>query len=98
MFYFDDFYGKKVLKSTFLSDFDCFFTTRDFVLTPANRLDLVELSENNRLFLKEKLNCANITTAKQIHSDNISIIDENNYFYDDTDQNVFSFLLIHVPH
>ena len=30
--------------------------------------------------------------------DYVSIEDMHIYFYDDTDQNVFSFLLIHVPH
>ena len=85
MFYFDDFYGKKILKSTLLKDYDCFFTTRDFVLTPANRSDLNKISESNRYFLKKNLNCAEITTAKQTHSDNIKIVEKNNYFYDDTD-------------
>jgi YfiH family protein len=85
MFYFDDFYGKKILNSTLLKDFDCFFTTRNFVLTPANRIDLNEISEKNRIFLKEKLNCKEITTAKQTHSDHIKIVETNKYFYDDTD-------------
>ena len=85
MFYFEDFYGKKILKSSLLSDYDCFFTTRDFVLTPANRDDLTNIAEENRNFLKTKLNILEITTARQTHSDNIKIINENNYFYDDTD-------------
>ena len=85
MFYFDDFYGKKILKSTLLSDYDCFFTTRDFILTAANRTDLCEIAEKNRTFLKEKLNVPNITTAKQTHSSNVRIIEKNNYLYDDTD-------------
>ena len=84
MFYFDDFYGKKVLKSTFLSDYDCFFTTRDFVLTPANRDDLIEEAKLNRQFLEKKLN-NKITSAKQIHSDNIAKINKENNYYEDTD-------------
>jgi YfiH family protein len=84
MFYFDDFFGKKVLKSTLLSDYDCFFTTRDFVLTPADRPDLVNEAETNRQFLKDKLN-AEINTAKQIHSSHSEIITENKTFYEDTD-------------
>ena len=56
MFYFDDFYGKKILKSTLLEDYDCFFTTREFVLTPSNRTDLEEEAKQNQYFLKEKLN------------------------------------------
>ena len=85
MFYFDDFYGKKILKSTFLKDFDCFFTTREFVLTHSNRTDLEGIAVKNRVFLKKNLNCDEITTARQTHSDNIKIINENDYFYDETD-------------
>ena len=85
MFYFEDFFGKKVLKSTLLSDYDCFFTTRDFVLTPANREDLTEESNINREFLKNKLNCKDINTAKQVHGCNIEIINNNKSFYDNTD-------------
>ena len=85
MFYFDDFYGKKILKSTLLSDIDCFFTTREFVLTPSNREDLEEECKQNRIFLKNKLNCNEITTAKQTHSSNIEVIKDKNFFYDDTD-------------
>ncbi len=84
MFYFDDFYGKKILKSSLLSDYDCFFTTREFVLTCASREDLKELSEHNRKFLSNKTGC-NITTAKQVHGNNIEIISKDKEFYDNTD-------------
>ena len=84
MFYFDDFFGKKVLKSSLLSDYDCFFTTRDFVLTPSSREDLKEICEQNRHFLIEKIGC-NITTAKQVHGNNVEIISEKKNFYDNTD-------------
>ena len=56
MFYFDEFQGKKVLKSTLLNDVDCFFTTRNFVLTPANREDLTKEAKNNRELLSQILN------------------------------------------
>ena len=85
MFYFDGFFGKKILKSTLLKDFDCFFTTRDFVLTPASRDDLAKEANENRNFLKSKLNCSEIITAKQTHSSNIAIVSKNKTFYDDTD-------------
>ena len=85
MFYFDDFYGKKVLKSSLLSDYDCFFTTRQFVITPADRPDLQYVSEFNKTFLKEKLNISEFYSAKQVHGTNIEIIDKNKYFYDSTD-------------
>lgn len=84
MFYFDDFQGKKVLKSTLLNDVDCFFTTRNFVLTPANREDLTKEAKNNRELLSQILN-TKITTAKQIHSDNIQIITTEKQYYEDTD-------------
>jgi YfiH family protein len=38
----------------------------------------------DRKFLEEKVSCK-ITTCKQTHSDNIAILEENKYFYDDTD-------------
>ena len=85
MFYFDDFYGKKILKSSLLSDFDCFFTTRDFVLTYKDRDDLISEAEKNRIFIKNKLNTNKIITANQIHSDNIAVINKKNDFYDNTD-------------
>lgn len=85
MFYFDDFYGRKILKSSLLSDYDCFFTTRDFVLTPAALTDLEEKSKHNRDFLKENLNCKEITTAIQTHSSNIQIVRNNEYLYENTD-------------
>ena len=85
MFYFDEFYGKKILKSSLLSDYDFFFTTRDFVFTAGALTELEETALKNRKFLKEKLNCKEIITAKQIHSDNIEIITENKIFYDNTD-------------
>ncbi len=85
MFYFDDFYGKKVLKSSLLADIDCFFTTRDFVLTSASRTDLEFEANQNRKFLTEKFGLKGIYTAKQTHSANVQIIKSEKYFYDDTD-------------
>lgn len=85
MFYFDDFYGRKILKSTLLSDYDCFFTTREFVLISANRKDLEETAEKNRVFLQSKLNCKEITSCKQVHSANIQIVNKTNLIYDNTD-------------
>ena len=48
MFYFDNFYGKRILKSTLLENYNCFFTTRDFVLTSASREDLKEIAEDEK--------------------------------------------------
>ncbi|MCD7780632.1 MAG: peptidoglycan editing factor PgeF [Candidatus Gastranaerophilales bacterium] len=85
MFYFDDFYGRKILKSDLLPEADCFFTTRDFVLTCADKKDLEEEALKNREFLKNKLSCSEITTAKQTHSSNIEVVTKNKHFYDNTD-------------
>ena len=84
MFYFDDFYGKKILKSTLLKDVDCFFTTRDFVLMSSSREDLKEEAEKNVEFLEEKFNAKTIR-VKQTHSSNIAVADGKCFFYDDTD-------------
>ena len=84
MFYFDDFFGKKILKSTLLKDYNCFFTTRDFVLTSANREDLKEIAKGNRCFLKENTN-SKITTAVQTHSCNVKTINKNEQLYENTD-------------
>lgn len=85
MFYFDDFFGKKILKSTLLENYNCFFTTRDFVLTPASLTELQSEADKNREFLKEKLGSKEITTAKQVHGNNIEIITDKKIFYDNTD-------------
>ena len=85
MFYFDNFFGKKILKSSILSDIDCFFTTREFVLTYSSREDLKEVSEKNRIFLLDKLNSKKLVTAKQIHSSNIETVKDGVFFYDNTD-------------
>ncbi len=86
MFYFDDFYGKKILKSTLLKDYDCFFTTRDFPLMNLSSDDdwKKEEAEQNRGFLEKKLN-SKITSAKQVHGDNIEIIRSRKNYYEDTD-------------
>ena len=89
MFYFDDFWGKKILKSTLLKDYDCFFTTRDFVLTPASRLDLVDEAEKNLNFLEEKLD-TKIVTCRQVHSNNVAIANDEQYFFEETDAIVSS--------
>ena len=85
MFYFDDFYGKKVLKSDFLTEYDCFISSRGFVLTPGALTNLENEACENRRFLKEKLGCNEIITASQVHGNNIEIVKENKTFYENTD-------------
>ena len=85
MFYFDSFYGKKVLKSTLLEGYDCFFTTRDFPLAYGSLKEMEETCTNNRNFLMEKLNCKNLIRTKQVHGNNIEIADNEHFFYENTD-------------
>ena len=85
MFYFDDFYGKKVLRSTLLKGYECFFTTKDFLLTPAKLDELKEETDRNKEFLKKHLMCQDIITAKQVHGDNVEIVSKDCNFYDNTD-------------
>ncbi len=85
MFYFDNFFGKKILKSSLLENFDCFFTTREFVLTSGSLPELTREAEQNRNFLIKKLNGEKIITAKQVHGNNVEIISEDKIFYDNTD-------------
>lgn len=87
MFYFEDFFGKKVLKSSILKGLDHFFTTKDFILTTGERTELEELTTQNRNYLCEKLGIKtkDLITAKQTHSDNIQIVDSEINFYDNCD-------------
>lgn len=87
MFYFEDFYGKKVLKSTLLSGIEHFFTTRDFVLTAGELTELQDLTIKNRNLLCDYLNITQdrLYKVKQTHSTNISLVKEYTNFYDDCD-------------
>ena len=85
MFRFDTFLGKKVLKSTLLDGIEHFFTTREFPLTPGDREDLKEEAQLNRKKLIEKFGIKALKTAKQTHSDHISVVNDEQDFYDDTD-------------
>lgn len=87
MFYFDDFFGKKVLKSDLLEGVEHFFTTRDFILTPGECVEFQDLATQNRDYLCKNFNIEfkNLITSKQIHSDNIIIADSQTNFYDNCD-------------
>lgn len=91
MFYFTDFFGKKVLKSNLL-DLEHFFTTRDFILTPGERAELLEETTQNRNYLCDKLNIErkNLITVKQTHSDNIDVVDPETNFYNNCDSLITS--------
>lgn len=87
MFYFEDFNGKKVLKSSLLNEVEHFFTTRDFILTTGEREELKDLTEENRTFLCSKLGIPrqNLICAKQTHSDNICSYEGSTNFFDNCD-------------
>lgn len=78
MFKLEEFWGKRILKSSLIDDnIMAFFTTRDLPLKAGERDDLVEEIENNKKFLCEKLNIPleNLFIPQQTHSDNIRCID-----------------------
>lgn len=87
MFYFDNFFGKKVLKSTLLEDCEHFFTTRDFVLHSGTREDLALESEKNVDFLVKNLNISknNLYRCKQMHTSNVEFAGSETNFFENTD-------------
>lgn len=87
MFYFDDFFGKKVLKSTLLNDCEHFFTTRDFILNFGTKKELLIETEKNIEFLAKNLGISKsrLYRCKQVHSANIEYGQGNNNFFENTD-------------
>ena len=77
MFRFEEFMGRKVLKSSLLDDYnvDAFFTTRDLALKAGEREDLIEEVEQNKKLVCDGLNIpyANLFIPEQTHSDNVGI-------------------------
>jgi hypothetical protein len=87
MFYFDDFQGKKVLKSTLLANCEHFFTTRDFVLAQGSCENLEKQVEQNidSLLYQENISKNELFRCQQTHSSNIEIAQKNKLFYENTD-------------
>ncbi|MCR5261111.1 MAG: peptidoglycan editing factor PgeF [Candidatus Gastranaerophilales bacterium] len=88
MFYFADFFGKKVLKSTLLDGLEHFFTTRDFVLHSGNREDLTETATCNVDFLREKLGLSEsqLYRCQQRHTNNVAVAShDSENFFENTD-------------
>lgn len=87
MLFFDDFHGKKVLKSALINGCDHFFTTRDMILHNGTRDDLAKYASDGVDFLLKKfgLTYDNLYRVKQVHSSNVVIADKNSHFYEDTD-------------
>jgi len=78
MFKFDEFMGKKVLKSSLIDDKSAvaFFTTRDLPLKYGEREDLIEEVANNKSLVCEGLNIPfeNLFIPVQTHSDNVETV------------------------
>lgn len=93
MFKLEEFWGKRILKSSLIDDDGvnaavvAFFTTRDLPLKAGERDDLIEEIENNKKFLCEKLSIKfeNLFIPQQTHSDNVEIIDLAKKKYPDCD-------------
>jgi hypothetical protein len=83
MFYFDDFYGKQVLKSDLLENITHFFTTRTFLSPESDKQ--AELLKENLMVLQPK----RIITPQQTHSDNVELVD-NREEYPNTDGIILS--------
>lgn len=89
MFKLEDFWGKRIIKSSVIEEENvvAFFTTRDLPLKAGERDDLIEEIENNKKFLCEKLGIGleNLFIPQQTHSDNVEIIDLAKKEYPDCD-------------
>ncbi len=87
MFYFDDFYGKKVLKSTLLDCCEHFFTTRDFPLFQGTLENIKSTAEENVKFLIKNSGIGekSLYRCKQMHTANIGIAENDINFFDNTD-------------
>lgn len=87
MFYFEDFYGRKVLKSTLLDCCEHFFTTRDFPLFQGTLENFRSTAEENVRFLIKNLNITEkyLYRCKQMHTANIMVAEQETNFFDDTD-------------
>ena len=87
MFFFDDFYGKKVLKSTLLEGCEHFFTTRNFVLAEGSREDLRQEASENVDVLIEKLDISaeKLYCCHQMHTNNVAVANGEDNFFENTD-------------
>lgn len=86
MFYFDDFFGKKVLKSTFINC-NHFFTTRDFILHAGSLACMEAQAALNVDFLIQKLKVKpeNLYRCRQMHTSNVEFAKGDVHCFDNTD-------------
>ena len=86
MFYFDEIFGKKVLKSDLLKNVEHFFTTRESVIKTKD-IEFEDLVLENKKIICDYLNIPlnNLITPSQTHTNNVEIVEKTKTRYPDTD-------------
>ena len=84
MFYFDEIYGKKILKSDFLNVVEHFFTTRETIIK-SKEPDMANLVEENKKLICDYLNVKELVRPSQTHSANIDFAQVGKSVYPETD-------------
>ncbi len=86
MFYFDEIFGKKVLKSDLLKNVEHFFTTRESVIKTKD-IEFEDLVLENKKIICDYLNIPlnNLITPSQTHTNNVEIVEKTKTSYPDTD-------------
>lgn len=86
MFYFEEINGKKILKSSVLSNLNHFFTTRETVIK-TKEVEFEKLAEDNKKDICRflKITEKNLIHPSQTHTSHIEIAQVGKNFYPDTD-------------
>ena len=86
MFYFDEIFGKKVLKSDLLKNVEHFFTTRESVIKTKD-IEFEDLVLENKKIICDYLNIPlnNLITPSQTHTNNVEIVEKTKTSYPNTD-------------
>lgn len=86
MFYFEEINGKKILKSSVLSNLNHFFTTRETVIK-TKEVEIEKLAEDNKKDICRflKITEKNLIHPSQTHTSHIEIAQVGKNFYPDTD-------------
>ena len=86
MFYFEEINGKKILKSSVLSNLNHFFTTRETVIK-TKEVEFEKLAEDNKKDICRflKITEKNFIHPSQTHTSHIEIAQVGKNFYPDTD-------------
>lgn len=86
MFYFDEIYGKKVLKSTLLKDLNHFFTTREsFIKTKEFQFEKIAKVNKKNICNFLDIELKNLIYPSQTHTSNVEIVEINKTSYPNTD-------------